>query len=117
MYRKTKSEPSRAIIARNVEALRKHHGWSQAVLAKKAGVGQRTISNMENPDTETTPTTDRVEAVARVFGLELYQITMPLPVDLLIDIGGITKVIDAYTHTEASRRGAVEQIAQIAAGT
>ena len=115
MYRKTKSEPSRIIIARNVKALRDHMGWSQAVLAEKAGVAQRTISNMENPESTTTPTTDRVEAVAHVFGLELCQLTMPLPLDLLIDISGMTKLIDAYTHADRARRFTVEQVAEIAA--
>lgn len=114
MYSKTKSEPSRAVIARNVKALREHHDLSQAALAAKAGIGQRTVSNMENPDTDTTPTTDRVEAVARVFGLELYQITMPLPLDLLLDIGGISRVVDAYAHAPPARRITVEQVALIA---
>lgn len=114
MHSKTKPESSRVIIARNIAALRKHRGWSQAVLGRKAGVGQRTISNMEDPKVETTPTTDRVEAVARVFGLELYQITMPLPLELLVSIGGMARLIDAYAHADQSLRPLIEQVASIA---
>lgn len=115
MYSKTALEPSRLIIARNIRALRAHHDWSQVELARKAGVAQRTISNLENKDAETTPTTDRVEAVARVFGLELYQIAMPLPLELLVDMGRMKNLIDDYAHTAPSERQTIEQVAKIAA--
>lgn len=117
MYSKTNSQPSRKIIARNVALLRNHRGWSQAELARKAGVSQRTISNMENPDTETTPTTDRVEKVAEVFGLQLYQLAMPLPLDLLIDIGNLTNLVESYAHSRPEVRPTIEQVAKIAATT
>lgn len=115
MDSKTNSQPSRKIIAHNIALLRKHRGWSQAELARRAGVSQRTISNMENPDTETTPTTDRVEQVAEVFGLQLYQLAMPLPLDLLIDIGNLTSLVDYYAHSRPEIRPTIEQVAKIAA--
>jgi transcriptional regulator with XRE-family HTH domain len=114
MTKATKSESSREIIARNVKLLRKQCRWSQSVLGKKAGVGQRTISNIENPKTPTTPTIDRVEAVAQVFGLELCHIAMPMPLDVLIDIGGLARVIGGYAHATPSARKTVEQVAEIA---
>lgn len=114
MTKATKPESSREIIARNVKLLRRQCQWSQSALGKRAGVGQRTISNIENPTVLTTPTVDRVEAVARVFGLELCHLAMPLPLDVLIDIGGLARVIGGYAHATPSARKTVEQVAEIA---
>lgn len=92
MKHKLNPLPSRFVIARNIKALREHSHLSQAALAKRAGVSQRTVSNIENPEAETTPTTDRVEAVASAFGLQLFHVAMPIPLEILVDIGGLNRI-------------------------
>ncbi|HOW75569.1 MAG TPA: helix-turn-helix transcriptional regulator [Candidatus Competibacteraceae bacterium] len=114
MKHKLNPQPSRLVIARNIKALREHGNLSQAALAKRAGVSQRTVSNIENPKSETTPTTDRVEAVAAAFGLQLFHVAMPIPLDILIDIGGLNRMIDTYATIGPTKRETVERIAKLA---
>ncbi len=114
MKHRLNPQPSRVTIARNIRSLREAAQLSQLALAKKAGVSQRTVSNIENPESETTPTTDRVDAVAAVFGLQLFHVAMPVPLDILVDIGGLNRVIDTYATVEPAKRVTVEQIAQLA---
>lgn len=114
MKHKLNPQPSRVTIAKNIKALREKEKLSQLALAKRAGVSQRTVSNIENPESETTPTTDRVDAVAAVFGLQLFHVAMPVPLDILIDIGGLNRVIDTYATVEPAKRATVEQIARLA---
>lgn len=114
MKHKLHPQPSRLIIARNIKALREHHRLSQEALGRKAGVSQRTVSNIENPESETTPTTDRVEAVAAAFGLQLFHVAAPLPLELLLDIGGLNRMIDTFSHIDPAGRETMERVAQLA---
>lgn len=66
---------ARAILARNVEGLMRVRGWSQAQLAKKAGVGQKTISNVVNA--RQSIQVDVIEALASALGVEVWQLFMP----------------------------------------
>ena len=114
MKHKLNPMPSRMIIARNIRLLREHHQFSQKALGRKANVSQRTISNIENPESETTPTTDRVEAVAAAFGLQLFHVAAPLPLDLLLDIGGLNRMIDTFSHIDQDGRETIERVAKLA---
>ncbi len=114
MRYKANPQPSRIVIAKNIKLLREHAGLSQSALGKKAGVSQRTVSNIENPESETTPTTDRVDAVAAVFGLQLFHVAMPIPLEILIDIGGLNRMIDSYAHIDATERETIERVARLA---
>lgn len=114
MKHKLNPQPSRLIIARNINALREHHKLSQKALGRKAGVSQRTVSNIENPESETTPTTDRVEAVAAAFGLQLFHVAAPLPLDVLLYIGGLNRMIDTFSHIDPAGRETIERVAKLA---
>lgn len=61
-----------AIIASNVRSLRLAKEWSQGELARRAGVSQKVISNLENADKlQISPTIDTVSSVAEAFGLSM----------------------------------------------
>ena len=69
---------TKRLLARRVRALREAHGWSQRDLGKRAGVAQKTISNMENVDAiRKAPKLDIVEKVARALGCDLWKLLMP----------------------------------------
>ena len=109
--------PSKFVIARNVEALRDHHRWSQHELSRRSGVSQSTISNMENPEKATprySPTTDNVDAVAAVFGITGAILAMPLPIDLLLDFGKISIVLTDYAQSDPNGRRAIEAVSELA---
>jgi len=116
MNHQSRSSPSKFSIARNVKKLREHQGWSQAALAKKAGVSQSTVSNMEVPERATprySPTMDNVDAVAGVFGLPASVLAMDLPLDVLLDCGKIEGIIHDYAESPNEGRKAIEVVAEL----
>ena len=66
-------------FAAEVRELRKARGWSQATLARRAGVSQSLIRNLENPTEGYEPYDQTVRDVARAFG--------PAGVELLRRVG------------------------------
>lgn len=71
----------RAIVAENIRRLLRLGGSvglpsSQAELARRSGVAQTSISNWLDDTRAVSPTIDKLEAVARVYGLEAWQLMM-----------------------------------------
>lgn len=108
-------ESAKEILARNVLALRNHSGWSQTELAKKARVSQRTVSNIESPqrDPNYSPNIDSVDRIAGVFGLTLYHLAMPLPLDALLN-RQIEKIVEHFGEANEKDRENIERIAEMA---
>jgi transcriptional regulator with XRE-family HTH domain len=72
---------TRAAIARNVKMLRDLAGLTQTQLAAKAGVGQTSISNIEQPDGK-SPTAETIDLVARALRVPPWSLMVPnLPPD------------------------------------
>jgi transcriptional regulator with XRE-family HTH domain len=73
---------TRAYVARNVADLRNRQGWSQAELGKRAGVSQRTISDIENA-LHKSPGLDTLEGLAAALRVPLWALFLPeIPTDL-----------------------------------
>lgn len=106
-------ETSKYIVAKNILALRKYHEWSQATLAKKAGISQRTVSNIENPpnDPNYSPTLDNVEKIASAFGIAQYHISMPVRLEVLVD-KCIEKTIECYDSAGIEGRENITRVAE-----
>jgi transcriptional regulator with XRE-family HTH domain len=97
-------------VAKNLRRLMDAHKMTQPTLAKKAGVAQRTISNILNATNE--PGIEKINKIARVFGLHGWQLQMPnLPDDMLTD-GRVTRVIDALTRATPEGREMIERLAE-----
>lgn len=60
-------------LAANVKRLRDERGWSQGELARRAGVSQRTVSNIE-AGAETT--LDKIEKLALAFKVSPFELLM-----------------------------------------
>lgn len=69
------AKTSRHDLGRNIEGLRKLRNWSQAELGRRAGVAQKTISNIEAGATSVQ--VDIIEAIADAFGIEVYKLFVP----------------------------------------
>ena len=85
-------------------------GWTELELAKRCGLGKKTINNLVNerhpPNIETT------DAIARAFGLWGWQLLMPsLPKDLESD-GTLGRLITAYKDSSAEGPKIILQIAE-----
>lgn len=85
ILRMTKA-PATEVLAQNISMLRKQRGWSQTKLAKKANIGQRTVSNIENPgQSGYSPTVDIIDRIATAFGLPCYHLFIQMPLNVLIN--------------------------------
>jgi transcriptional regulator with XRE-family HTH domain len=86
---------------------------SQATLAKRAGVAQTTLSNWLDPSRGRAPQLDKLERVAAVYGLEVWQLLVPgLPDDLVLD-RHLRRLVAAYRDiANADVRNRIWRIAE-----
>lgn len=111
-------QPSLEIISRNVAALRAANGWSQGELAKKAGVSQKVISNLENAETlRIHPTFYTITAVASALNVSLFALMLPLDIEHLrgIQDPDLVRLIDAYLEMPPPSRKTVDRIVELEA--
>ena len=111
-------QSTRAILAKNLTrllAVGAAHGLpsNQSALSRRSGVSQKTISNWLDPTRGVAPVLDKLELVADVYRLEVWQLLVPdLPDDMLL-IGHLKKLVANYGHiTNPSARRYIEQIAE-----
>jgi len=101
----------RTTLAKNLTSLMRRHHLTQAALAKKAGISQRTISNLLNPDSH-SPTLESVDAAAAAFGLEGWHLIMPGLLDDLDNGGRIAELVEAYVQSSPDGRDLIQKVAQ-----
>jgi transcriptional regulator with XRE-family HTH domain len=109
--------PIMRLVAQRVRRLRERAGWSQVDLARRAGVSQKTISNIENEGGvgRTTVRLESLEQVAHAFRLEVWQLLLPdkeVPDDV-ISSPSISRLVQVYTSTDAAGRQDIERISEI----
>ena len=94
--------PSAEILAANLQRLLDIGGPrglpdSQAELGRRAHVAQKTISNWLDPARGVAPQIDKLEAVAHVYGLEVWELLMPdIPDELLLGGGRLARPVEHY---------------------
>lgn len=71
--------PFKVSAGRRLRELRQERGWSQYELARRAGVSQGTLSNIERGDTQPFPATQR--ALAEALGMEARELVVRLSGD------------------------------------
>lgn len=101
-------------LARNVRTLMERRGWSQVTLARKAGVGQTTLSALlrYGDGIEKTATMDTVQAIARALGVEAWVLQIPeLPPDLFDD-RGLLDLVHTYAETDSGGREHLVSVAE-----
>ena len=106
-------QPCMSIISRNVAALRETLKWSQADLARKAGVSQKVISNLENASAlGIHPTLHTISAVASALNVSLFALMLPLDVEQLRSVRdpNVARLIDTYLDLPPSGRQTVDRI-------
>lgn len=104
-------QSTRITLAQNLKYLMEKSGWKQEQLAAKAGVSQRSVSNLLRPETH-SPTLETVDAVAKAFGLNLWHLILPsLPEDLENDTS-IREVYEAFRASSHEGRAHILQVAE-----
>lgn len=93
--------------------LREAQKWSQAELAKKAGVSQKVISNLENAEAlGIHPTLHTISAVASALRVSLLALLVPLSAEQLraTQDPALGRLIDAYMGLPPDGRKTVERV-------
>lgn len=103
------------LIAERVKTLRKKNDLTQHALAKKADVGQMSVSNIERAGGlgRTSVTIETANKVALALNIELWQLCLPpnsfLPEREVIDL------IRKYSKASQEGREDIQKIAELAA--
>lgn len=103
-------------ISKRVRALRRQRGWSQEYLAIRAGVDQKTISNIENEGGSRASTVqlDSMDSIAQALGLEVWQLCLPYDDDEIVSSPRFGKLAHAYIRSSDEGRRSIEQVADLA---
>lgn len=90
---------------------------SQAELARRSGVAQKTLSNWLAPERGGAPNLDKLVPVARVYSLEVWQLLIPdLPDDMLL-LGHLKDLVANYRKIiNPKAREYIDRIAEAEAG-
>jgi len=101
---------TKEVIARNLRALMERHDVNQVKLSKLSGVSQRHISAILRAESEAG--VEKLNKLARPFGLKGWQLQVPdLPVDLL-DSDVIEKLLNALRDLSPEGREHLAQSAE-----
>ena len=102
--------PPRETLARNLRHLKQMREWSDATIAKKAGISAKAVNNMINA--RHSPNIDDVDAVARVFGLTGWHLIMPNLPDDLINSPNVGSLFTSYASADPEGRKVIDMIAE-----
>lgn len=89
-------------VAGNLRRLMTMVHWSQVRLAKESGVSQTHISAILRGDSSCTVET--AESLAKAFGLKGWHLLIPNLPDELISSPSLSRLMDAYIHSDAAGR-------------
>lgn len=105
-----KSEDLREILARNVRFLMADRGWKQLETAKKAGLSQKTISNILNRRKDTQ--LSYVEKLAGAFGLSPWHLMLPELDKEVIGNGRVDRLLLDFISASDHGRDVISRIAE-----
>lgn len=100
----------RQVLARNVRFLMDRQGFSEAELAKRSGVSQKTINNILNQRVGSS--LERAEAIAKVFSLPLWQLTLPELPDRFDSLGDMELVFSSWLNASDDGRKLIRMVAE-----
>lgn len=110
MKKPTEDQLPRESLARNLSHLKELCGYTERDIAAKAGVAPKTVNNMLNGNHDSS--LDKVNAVAKVFGLQGWHLIMPnLPLDL-ISSPTISKFVGNFISASDEGRNLLQQMAE-----
>lgn len=101
---------TRETLARNLDFLLKHFGYSERALEARCGVSAKTINNMRNGRHKAT--VDNTERVAAAFGLDGWQLIVPCDPKELLAGASLKKTLDAYNAADDEGREAIRRVAE-----
>lgn len=111
-YRTWVAAPKKTVgnLASNTRYLMQYKRWTQDELRKRAGLSQKTVSNVLNGVYDTKIET--AEAIGRAFGLNGWLMISPYLVKNLESGGSIAKLLDSFLLASDEGQQLVLQIAE-----
>lgn len=100
------------ILAANLRWLMARDKLSEADVAKKGGIDKKTVNNMLNG--RFASQTDKVEAVARAFGMQTWELFVDGMGQGLAKDDKLGSLIEAYAKTDDYGRDSMLKVAEIA---
>lgn len=96
------------VLAQNLDRLMESRGWGLVETATRSGVSKSAISNIRNyrDRGDKHPTTETVEALAKAFGLQAWQLMCPVaaqPVPEPLDVDLLRAAISGAANAFRSR--------------
>lgn len=104
-------------FAKNLQRLMDHHGLSQNELAKRSGVGQRTLSTLldQKRPLEMNPRSTTIQQLAEYFDVPSWILLIPdLPLDLLTD-KRLAQLVERYRDSGNQGRESIDRVAEMEA--
>lgn len=100
----------RQIIANNVLRLRKARSWTQTDLGKISGIGQTTVSSVENPEGK-SPNLETITALAHAFGVPEWTLLVDGAVLDAQQLNNLDHLVHTYADLPISGKQQVERVA------
>lgn len=101
---------TKEVFANNLRHLMKLADLNQTELAKKAGVSQKSISNILSGGQ--APTIETAEKLAEPFGLKGWHLIMSGLPDDLISSPSIERLFSSYTNASSEGRKLIDMVAE-----
>ena len=104
------------LLAHNVKTLRVAKELNQTELAKKSGLSQKVISNLERAgELRIHPTIETLSSVADALGVPAFILLMPISEPLLVNImqDKVSRLIDNYIHASSEGQAMIDRIGEL----
>lgn len=86
---------------------------SQAELSRRSGIAQTSISNWLDPDRGIAPSLDKLQPIARVYGIEVWQLLVPDLPDQLLASDHLARLVANYAKIErTTARDYLDKVAE-----
>lgn len=99
-----------AVLAENAYRLRTLKRKSQKEIADIAGVSQKTISNLEMPDSPISPKLATIEAIAKAFGLHPAVLLLEGVTDDALTDKHVGTMIEQFARLPARRKRQIMEL-------
>lgn len=95
------------ILSKNLRKLMDYYGDTQAILERRSGVSQKTISNMLNPGDERSPNLNNVALIAAAYKMKTWHLLIPdAPLDVLSS-KSVETLINHYMYIDKEGKKSV----------
>lgn len=102
---------TRKLLAANVKRLRLDLGWNQTELGKRSGVGQTTVSSVENGEGK-SPTLETISALGRALGVPEWTLLVDGSAMDAAQLQGIDHLVHTYLDLPNAGKTQVQRVAE-----